>query len=355
MKVDEHISELLYQHDCVIVPELGGFVANYAPAKIHPTKHVFTPPSKSISFNKHLKNNDGLLANRIATVESASYPEALKYIQHFTSDVKVRLKKGEKVTVADVGSLFMDVERNVLFEPSTTNFLLDAFGLAQFQSPAIKRDSIGKRIEKEFKDREPVPAEKKKSNIKRYVTLAIAAPLLTGLIWVSLKMDVFKNVNYSNLNPFAAKEISNVVPVKANDAGKTKVITSENLNNNTTEAIAKDTTQAVKLSTSQLVTTDLDNHKAVGIVKADSVKVTIKPTIVDKELKFHLVTGCFQVPENADRFVNTLQNQHVSASIIGKRNGLLVVSSGDFASREEAMAQLLVLKQSQPDAWLLEK
>ncbi|MGZ6416715.1 MAG: HU domain-containing protein, partial [Bacteroidia bacterium] len=25
-KVDKHISELLYEHDCVIVPDFGGFV-----------------------------------------------------------------------------------------------------------------------------------------------------------------------------------------------------------------------------------------------------------------------------------------------------------------------------------------
>ena len=57
-KIDKHINELLYNHDCVIVPEFGGFVTNYASAKIHPVQHTFTPPSKNIVFNKNLKNND---------------------------------------------------------------------------------------------------------------------------------------------------------------------------------------------------------------------------------------------------------------------------------------------------------
>ena len=51
MNVEKHIGELLYDHNCVIVPDLGGFVANYAPAKIHPTQHTFTPPTKNIVFN----------------------------------------------------------------------------------------------------------------------------------------------------------------------------------------------------------------------------------------------------------------------------------------------------------------
>ena len=44
MKIEEHISELLFEHDCVIVPDFGGFVCNYAPARIDPVKHLFEPP-----------------------------------------------------------------------------------------------------------------------------------------------------------------------------------------------------------------------------------------------------------------------------------------------------------------------
>lgn len=353
MKVDKHISELLFEHDCVIVPDFGGFVANYAPAKIHPVKHTFTPPSKNISFNKNLKSNDGLLANHISTAEKTTYPEALKHINHFTSDTQSRLKKGEKVTVDEIGSLYLDSERNIQFEPGTTNYLLDAFGLPQFQSPAIKRDTITKRIEKEFIDRGPVTAEKKKINVKRYVALAIAAPVvILGAVWLSLNINTIKNINYSSLNPFAVSEAVRNAGNAAAEAKKT--VSPSTVKPAETIVVAKDTAQRV-LSTSQPVTASLVENKAVGIVKADSTKVAVTNVAANKELKFHLITGCFQVPENADRFVGILQSQNLTASIIGKRNGLLVVSSGDFASREEALAQLVQLKKSQPEAWLLVK
>ncbi|MCX6296383.1 MAG: hypothetical protein NTX97_10005 [Bacteroidetes bacterium] len=145
MNVEKHIGELLYDHNCVIVPDLGGFVANYSPAKIDPSRHSFIPPSKNIVFNINLKKNDGLLANHIAISESTNYPQALKYIQHFVDDANLQLKKGSKLKIGEVGTLFLDVERNIQFEPAATNFLLDAFGLAPFYSPAIKRDNIAKR------------------------------------------------------------------------------------------------------------------------------------------------------------------------------------------------------------------
>ncbi|MBA3284223.1 MAG: SPOR domain-containing protein, partial [Nitrosopumilus sp.] len=59
MKIDQHISQLLYHHDCVIVPGFGGFVTNSQPARIHPVQHQFYPPSKSLGFNIHLRRNDG--------------------------------------------------------------------------------------------------------------------------------------------------------------------------------------------------------------------------------------------------------------------------------------------------------
>lgn len=340
----KHISELLYEHDCVIVPDFGGFVANYAPAKIHPVQHTFVPPAKNIVFNKNLKNNDGLLANQIVTAEKTTYPEALRYINHFVENVNLQLKKGAKVKIDEVGTLFLDIEKNIQFEPDNScNHLLDAFGLAQFQSPAVKRDGITKRIEKEFKDRGAIPAEKKKINIKRYIALAIAMPLIFGMIWIPLKTDLLKNINYSGLNPFASKELA-TRPVENKDAGK------QNTAAPIADKAANDTSitnAAVSKHDAQPVTQSL-----IEPVKADSTRVAAAAK-VDANNKFHIVAGCFRVEENAVKFLAQLQEQNIAASIIGQNdNGLYVVSCGDFTTRKEATNQLENLRHSQPNAWL---
>ncbi len=338
MKVDKHISELLYEHDCIIVPDFGGFVANYASAKIHPTQHTFTPPSKKISFNKNLKNNDGLLANHIASAECFTYPEALKYISHFVENINLQLKSGAKVKLDEVGTLFLDVERNIQFEPGTTNYLLDAFGLSEFQSPAIKRDTIGKRIEKEFKDRSPIPAENKEKqriNIKRYVALALTLPIVFGLVWIPLKTDLLKNSNSSNLNPFSSKEAAKYEVRKQSDA---KVLTAEDFGLNTT----KENTATSSVSI---------ENPAVEPVKADSTKVVSQNATID--FKFHVVAGCFQIKANADKFVKELQSRNISASIIGKHRGLFVVSCGNYATRKEAYLEMDQLKRNLTSVWML--
>ena len=57
-----HIELLLLEHDCVIVPGLGGFIANHADARYTgDEEHLFLPPYRTIGFNQQLQVNDGLL------------------------------------------------------------------------------------------------------------------------------------------------------------------------------------------------------------------------------------------------------------------------------------------------------
>jgi hypothetical protein len=116
VKIDLYISDLLYSYDCVIVPEFGGFVANYAPAQIQAVQHKFTPPSKKISFNKNLNNNDGLLTNHIAERRSISYDEANTIIRSFVSKSLAGLNQGDKIQIEKVGVLYLDPEQNIQFK-----------------------------------------------------------------------------------------------------------------------------------------------------------------------------------------------------------------------------------------------
>ena len=56
-----HIELLLLEHDCVIVPGLGGFIANHTEARYTgDEEHLFLPPYRTIGFNQQLQVNDGL-------------------------------------------------------------------------------------------------------------------------------------------------------------------------------------------------------------------------------------------------------------------------------------------------------
>ena len=80
MTIFKEIYDLLYNNDCVIVPNFGAFVLKSKSAYIK--KNEFFPPSKYVSFNAMLKDNDGLLAKHISGEKNISYKK--KYSENET-------------------------------------------------------------------------------------------------------------------------------------------------------------------------------------------------------------------------------------------------------------------------------
>ena len=76
MHLSNHISKLLFDHDCVTVPGFGSFLGNYKSAQYDFKEQKFYPPSKQISFNSQIKDNDGLLAKEISKTLDLSYEYA---------------------------------------------------------------------------------------------------------------------------------------------------------------------------------------------------------------------------------------------------------------------------------------
>lgn len=125
------IAQLLYTHDCVIVPHFGGFLARYQPAVADALAGEITPPRKEITFNQALSLNDGILASHLATTERISYAEALQMLETFAASCNIKLEQLEIVFLPHIGKLFFDSDKKLIFQPAnTTNFLKTAYGLA---------------------------------------------------------------------------------------------------------------------------------------------------------------------------------------------------------------------------------
>lgn len=126
-----YINDLLYLHECVIIPGFGGFVTNYKSSHIDEKRGIFYPPTKEISFNRSLTKNDGLLVNWIVRKESITYEKANRRIAYFVEDLRVKLNQGKRIVLENVGILFYDRRFNILFEPVNYNFLTDSWGMEE--------------------------------------------------------------------------------------------------------------------------------------------------------------------------------------------------------------------------------
>lgn len=342
MDLSVYIGDLLFKHDCVIVPGLGGFVTNYQPASIQ-NNHTFIPPSKGISFNKHLTNNDGLLANEISQKEDVSFEEATNRINVSIVELQKELNSSKKAELNGVGTLSLDNENRIHFTPSSTiNYLLDSYGLSSFQQFPVVRKTLEEKVVQAVKEAPVVPIEGRKRSRKWAVAAAITIPLAFFAIWLPSQVDLTGELNYASLNPFR-ETIQTYVPAgvefKFKEVNESNVAEQlKELESNNAESVA---VQFVEGESPIVVTNTI----------AEAVSTKVEATV---KLRYHIVAGCFSSKRNAKKMVKKLVKAGFEAWIVGQRKGLYTVSYSSFATRKEAVDALVAAKGHNSKAWILE-
>lgn len=119
-KLIEHIEYLVLNHDCVTIPGIGAFIAQYHSAKVDSELSCFFPPRRVISFNSAIRHNDGLLATSIARKESISYPHAIEKMNECINNLQHELNSSSTITIGSIGTLTKTEDDKLLFEPDTS-------------------------------------------------------------------------------------------------------------------------------------------------------------------------------------------------------------------------------------------
>jgi len=191
----EYISDLLFLHDCVIIPDFGGFICNYKSAYIDENSGMICPPSKDILFNRNLTHNDGLLVNWIASKENISYEKATTLLTLFCEDLKIKLNQKQRVVFGDIGVFFTDRRFNIIFEPGKNNFFAETLGMEAIEMPAPILPAHPKPMHSGVPINAPgIPAYVNTSRsgviLYRLMKYALAAAVVTGIVLIA-RMDLF--------------------------------------------------------------------------------------------------------------------------------------------------------------------
>lgn len=312
MKLEKHISALLYRYQCVTVPGFGAFLTEICPAYADAGTNTFYPPKKLISFNANVKNNDGLLANHIARQEKISYAQAVENIMREVEEWFYNLETGKGLTLKDLGVIALNTEKNLVFTPDTpVNYLTDAFGLSMVVSPAIKREVLKAEVEA-LEEAAPIaftPERRRNYSFLKYAAVFVAA-LFAGTAGFKVYRD--------------------------NEAARQTLLVEQ--------AVQEKVQQRL-----QEATFFIDNPlPAVAIsVKEDAPKI----------LPYHVVAGAFRSEANAQKAVNQLTAKGYKAKMLEKNKfGLYPVLYGSFATHAEAHKNMMEIRRtSDKEAWLLIK
>jgi hypothetical protein len=351
--ITRHIADLLYHHECVIVPGLGGFLKAYNPAHIHPATHEFHPPSGTVAFNAGLSGNDGQLASYIALVENISYRDALFEIKVWVENCIGAIKKGDKVAIEGIGELFENTSGKLEFIPSLkVNFNADSFGLPVFYAK-VAENTISALPE--------IQSYIQHSGRSKYHRLipetlkwaAVLAPFVAFVLWGSFNGNVIDNYVHNYTGMFSWVRST---------PGKTVLIKAVPLPAKTNEANAADLVQSpVGILTDHNISFD---PGMVSYAELAQNNITISDPLAinsaqsaSKEQDYFIIGGAFRDHNNALKLIRSLEQQGYPATIVDTTaGGLYMVSMKGFANYKEAVDQLDEIKKAGfVSSWILKK
>lgn len=306
MRLANYINDLLYRYECVIVPGFGGFITNEISSSVDHYTHTFHPPMKQVSFNSNLQNNDGLLANHISSIEKVSFNEAMNIINKETKQWN-DLLINETVEISKIGSLRLNEEHKIIFDPShLENYLTSSFGLNTFNSAAIKRLEYKEQVRKLEAIAPIINSEEKRR--KTPIFLKYAASLAILFAVGSFGWKAYDSNQYQK-QLIAEQHQQNLVEQKI--------------------------------------------QEATFVIKNPLPAITLN--IAKETSNYHVIAGAFREPGNAERKVHQLIEKGYNAQILGTNKwNLLQVSYASFSNKNDALNSLRSIKRTiASDAWLL--
>lgn len=211
------LSELLLDHECVIVPEFGAFITQEMPAMLDYVTGRLTPPSKEVAFNGQIVTDDGLFIGYLAERMGITTTEAAMQVHDFAMHGLAVLEVSGTLRLDGMGVLTRVSDRKYIIQfDDDTNLLGDSFGLTAIKVQPIYRKEtyhqLANQIGAEHKakntlitvqeeTRELQPHHVNSRNYKWFRAAAYSMLIATVLVLLGWGADRHDS-NFASWNPF---------------------------------------------------------------------------------------------------------------------------------------------------------
>lgn len=319
----KYTSKLIAQHNCVIIPELGAFLAHSIPASYNVEDGIFMPPHRTMGFNSQITIDDALLLSEYIDEQQLTYEEAGKALHKDVANLRYELSSKGTVRFGELGTFSMNVTGNITFDPAP-NGIDDPynFGFEPILIPLLsecdKNDIVIKR-----------------RSIKKYVSVAVAA---------MLTFFIFSPVGDSAYEPslkagFAAGETMPDVKEAAKEVATTGLCEIEPVADTVTETI---------------ITKPQAAEPAVEIqAEAVEAPATEEPAKIDNGPTYSIIVASTPNEEKANLAIQELSAKMQAEYHVVKGGGRHRIAHSSYSSNSEANDALTQVKAIFPDAWVL--
>ena len=375
--LDTYIEDLLFKHQCVIIPEFGAFVSNRKAAELAADKS-FSPPQKELTFNARLTYNDGLLAKHISEVERSSYEEAQGYIKSVVTTWKQDLSLGKEIRLANIGKFTKGTDNNVIFTSlSKENYLTDSFGMSNVAAKEINKSETGVEIANPIYGNDqnnkpglvenpsvtPEEAAAGKPKPKMPLPIKYAAVAIVGLSAIGFAIYSFLN-NQENptvvevqADPAKVEELVNEEVAKATYVPDVQ-LTATAIQVTKDPALVKKRNEEKKRAEKEAALAAKEAEKQ-NTARTSNNTSSGSSTTRDTGTKassgnFFLIAGAFSSEANARNRIKQLKRDgYSSATMVGQNEkGYYLVAYKSFSSRSQAESYMPEIKGKGLSTWV---
>ena len=356
---------MFWDHDCVMLPGLGGFVCNPRSAWYDEAQQQIVPPSRDVLFNPRLTTNDGLVANELMAKHGVAYPEAIRAVETLVDTVMAQLNEGQTAELPGLGRLYQEDDAHLRFVADAEfERVLGSFGHASIAlSPLEALTAPAAMSTTEEPKRKPkvvaLPQREETSVPWRTqlarAAAAVAIPVTLGGAWLLSHPTGSETMLGSN-------PLWNSAPLVATYAPSSHTALEVGEAVEPSEGLAE---FVERTGWEGLLEFDLE----AGVPRAGGLRVMVSVTqpvpepvdVVDvvedtpaQQVNFLIVGGAFSVESNALNLAASLEREGFESSLhFQSHNQLTVVSLGGYVTEGEAREALADARdRGHEKAWL---
>ena len=347
----------MYIHDCVVVPNFGGFLLHAEYASIDAISEVIHPSNRKVSFNQKLNLNDGLLATFIAEELKISYADAIKLIDIELQVFLQKLNDEKRIEIASLGTFILNDSNNFQFIPNTrTNFLMSAFGLQPLQLHSIRVSLPLEKIE--------IPAERKINEVNGAQMPPRQSKKKRSGIWYTILatfMIVVLLFNaYILLETYPVEPLSNALS-KMNLSSKFEELfssKSHEVKYAKTKSPKKEVkVESIKVTPPIIVDSVVSSSKPQAMVESpvqSLINNNASSSLNEGDSVYYIVVGAFRHNKKAMALSEQLRtNGYNSSEVVKpKKYHFKLVTVGSFSNMNEVTGSLARVQEVMPDAWV---
>jgi hypothetical protein len=334
------LRRLFLDHDCVVVPGLGGFVFHALPARYDSAALVLHPPGREVVFNPRLIHNDGVLAHALVVHAGMTYASALAAVEEEAAAMRRELTAGGTVVLDGVGRLYREEGVVRFVADAELEWILRSYGLQRLPlAPLVPQRTLVEPIvaASEVLGVPEIPVVPFRRRLLRAAAVLALPATVGGALWLS--------------SGASGEQFGwTVAPVDAVSSYIPRFsVEALTLPAPHTEAVFADAWPSDADELRFHFRSEQVSDHGVRIVRSPSAPVpavSAEPITQEESPRaaavdaFEVVIGAFAQTANADRLASRLEQQGQPARTALRSDGLTLVVWGGYADAAAAEAGL---------------